>query len=721
MMNTSLLRTTAPALAALWLTTAPAGLPDEGQWLPQQIREMNWAALEARGMRMTRDEFWHPEKGGVLSAAVQINGCSASFVSADGLVVTNHHCGFGAVNQLSTPESNYLRDGFVATDRAAELPAPGMVVFVVRKIENVTERVHKAQEAADTPMERWAATRQVIQQLVAEGEQEPNTACSVASFLEGQEYHLYYRTRLTDVRLVYAPPRSVGEFGGEVDNWEWPRHTGDFTFFRAYAAPDGSPRDYDEANVPYRPEHFLKVSADGVQRDDLVMILGYPGRTERYLTSVAVADREGVYYPLRYALLTDVIEILERHASTSEQAQLDYASLIKSLANVQKNADGMVKGLARNAVVARKEREEAAFRSWVAADPDRRERYGDVLDELMALDREEQRTSAKDLALGLALSGRVNPFLSTVVDLVATAAARDGQVDAATVERFTAPSVTAELEAVQIPVLGVLLDPVRHLTGDNAVQGREALRPETDEPTALVVRELVAASPLTTPAGREELLKGGRQAIRESQDPLVRLAIGLHNERVELGRRQRESEGRRMVVGRSWIEAQEAWRGTSFYPDANSTLRVSIASVKSYEPRDGVRYVPHTTVAGILAKHTGETPFDAPEALLEAADTRRRSRFFDPRIGDVPVCFLSDGDTTGGNSGSPVINGKGELVGLNFDRVFENVSGDYGWNEARSRNISVDVRFVLWFLEAVQPAPHLLAEMGVMQLEAAGR
>ncbi|MCC6782336.1 MAG: S46 family peptidase [Planctomycetes bacterium] len=674
---------------------------------------MNWAALEARGMQLTRDEFWHPERGGVLSAAVQIGGCSASFCSPEGLVVTNHHCGFGAVNALSTPQRNLLRDGFVARTRAEELPAPGMVVFVVRRIEDVTAKVHAAQAKAKSPLELTQITDQVIRELVAEGEKAPDTTCSVAAFLEGKEYHLYHRTRLTDVRLVYAPPRAVGEYGGEVDNWEWPRHTGDFTFFRAYAAPDGSPRAHHAENVPFRPQHHLRVAAEGVRENDLVLILGYPGRTERYLSSLAVADREAIYYPKRLDLLTRIIAVLEAQAKKGDAEQLAYASAIKSLANVQKNAAGMVFGLSHNATVERKRREEAAFRAWVEGDATRAVRHGKVLDELLALDELERKTTSKDLVLGLALSPRIAPFLRGIVDLVDTAARRDAgaELDERQARAVQDPALLADFDAVQRPILEILLDELRTLDGDDAVRGRDALAPRTREASTAVVQRLLEQTKLREPAARLALLRGGKAAIDASDDPLVVLARGLAAERAELGLRMETMEGRRLDVGRRWIAAQEEWRGASFYPDANSTLRVSIANVKGYAPRDGVRYTPHTTVAGLLRKHSGNEPFDAPQALRDAAAARRTSRFFDARLGDVPVCFLADGDTTGGNSGSPVVNGKGELVGLNFDRVFEGVAGDYGWNAERSRNVCVDLRYVLWHIESVMPAPALLEEL----------
>ena len=688
--------------------------PDEGQWLPSQIREMDWQELQARGMELTRDEFWHPETGGVLSAAVHLGGCTASFVSADGLLVTNHHCGFSAVQQLSTLQNNHLQNGFAAADREAELPAPGMTARVLRRIEDVTERVHAAQADATSDLERFFNTQRVIGELVAAGQREPNTVCSVASLYEGRAYHLYYRTVITDVRLVYAPPRSMGEFGGDVDNWEWPRHTGDFSFFRAYVAPDGTSRPYREGNVPYRPSHHLQVSAAGVQEGDLVMILGYPGRTERYATSLSVRERQGFYYPKRLDLLTRILDVLDVATRADEARALALSSLIKSLANVQKNAAGMVWGLERNAVVERKLRDEAGFRNWLQEDPQRQSRYGQVLEDLLAADEDARQTQQKDLIVELFLLGRiggVTPLLQSLVDVAASAAANpDGMVPPRDLDYLASEYPGLVMETIQAPLMAIFFEELRLLPEDQRVPGTEVL---ADTPIEEAIATLLAGSTLMTPDGRRVALAAGNRAILDSEDPLLVLARGLAAERREFLRRERQKVGRRIPIASQWIEAQEQWRGKSFYPDANSTLRVSIATVKGYQPRDGVLYTPHTTVAGILTKETGQDPFASPTQLLYAAPERDQSRFYDPRIGDVPVCFLADGDTTGGNSGSPVINGKGELVGLNFDRAFEAVAGDYGWNPDRSRNISVDIRFVLWVLEDVLPAPELLRELGI--------
>jgi len=691
-------------LAVLFL----AAPPDEGQWLPTQLREMDWDALEARGMELTKDEFWHPEKGGVLSAAVHINGCTASFVSKDGLAVTNHHCGFGAVAALSTVEANHLEKGFVAESRDQELPAPGVVVKVLKKIVDVTEQVHAAQAEAEDDLARWAATQRITAQLERAGQEaEPNTECQVAEYLEGREYHLIFRTVLPDVRLVYAPPRAIGEFGGEVDNWEWPRHTGDFCFFRAYVAPDGSPAAHAEENVPYQPEHYLKVSKRGVEEGDLAIIMGYPGSTQRYRTSTAVQDFEGFVYPKRKDILDRALAVLHAAGENDPALALTLSSPIKSMANVQKNAEGMVWGLARNAVVHRKLREEAEFKEWVNADAGRAAEFGDVLDDMLALDAHARETQAKDFALSFTVgyAGRQIPLLQQMVR-ACEANLVYGRFPPQLRGSITAPELTAHLESIQKPLLRIVVEELMLLEGDQRLAGTQHLEGEVDA----IVEAMLSGDIVTDPDARAAAVESP-EAVAASEHPLVVLARGLAEERRAYFQRNQERDGRNLLVGQKWIEAQQQWRGKTFYPDANSTLRVSIAEVKSYSPRDGVHYVPNTTVAGILAKHTGEEPFNCPPALLEAARTRAGSAFFDPRLGDVPVCFLTNGDTTGGNSGSPVVNGRGELIGLNFDRVFENVSGDFGWNPDRSRNISVDIRYVLWVIESVMPSPALLAEL----------
>ncbi len=702
-------------LAVLPAAFAPAvAPPDEGQWLPQQVRDMDWDALKQRGLTLTKDEFWHPTEGGVLTASVQISGCSASFCSPDGLVVTNHHCGFGAVQQLSTVAKNYVRDGYVATDGATEIPAPGMNVQIVRRIEDVTARIQAAAGKATSDAERVDFIEAEVKKITAEGEKEPDTVCSVASFLNGTEYHLYYRTKLDDVRLVYAPPRMIGEYGGEDDNWEWPRHTGDFMFFRAYVSPEGKPARFSKNNVPYRPKHFLKVAKEGVGDGDLVMVLGYPGRTNRYLTSEGVKGFEGMY-PVRYAILTETIRLLELASKESEERALALSATIKSIANVQKNSLGMTKGLARNGVLARKLAEEAEFTAWLAADPARKTAHGDVLQQMLAFEREQATFQRREAVLGGFL-GQTTPLLGAVVNHAdqqrrATGSESRPATVAAAGRALSSAAVVREWEKGQLPLIAFAADQARKLPPEERPAGLESFVSEA-KPGLEGALEWFGRTKLADAAFRKEVAGLDAEGLKKLDDPLVVLGRALVDERAAAQARAKAAAGRRLDLGRRWIAAQQAWRGKAFYPDANSTLRVSIATVKGYAPKDGAVYVPRTTVQGILDKHTGVDPFDAPIALREAAKTRKQSKFFDPKLGDVPVCFLSNADTTGGNSGSCVINGKGELVGLNFDRVFENVAGDFGWSPERSRNVICDIRYVLWCVESVLPSPRLLQELG---------
>ncbi len=629
----------AAVLAALLLAPLPA---DEGQWLPEQLKNLDWPELRGRGLELEADEIWDGKEG-LLSAVVSLGGCSASFVSDEGLVVTNHHCGFGAINRASTLEHNYLENGFVSESLAEEIPDAGMTVSFVTGYDDVTTQMHAAaDEAGDNPADKHAAVQKMRGQLAAEAKSEFSEAI-VVPYLEGRMWRRIHRTVLRDVRLVYAPPRSVGEFGGETDNWMWPRHTGDFSFFRAYVSPDGKPAKYSEENVPYNPPRHLLVSEEGADDGDLVMVLGYPGRTSRYLTSTAVAVRQEFYYPARLRLFSTLIDGLEERAAESDEMALRLASRIKSYANVEKNARGMIFGLDRNQVVAQKEFEESQFMAWVDENDGRRDRYGDAIQRLFDMD---------------------------------------------------------ELAANRMPKDFVLDGLRRYSSSFRAAQAEKKVTLETPD----AVRDVLLDFADQLPDGNR--LRSFDQWKKEGSGELVALAKALEPEFKAQSVYRQHDAGERLAIGNLWIEAQELWRGERFCPDANSTLRVSMASVKGYEPRDGIWHVPHTSVKGMLEKHQGGGDFDVPEQIMEKVKT-------DSSALDIPVCFLANADTTGGNSGSPVVDGKGRLVGLNFDRVFENVAGDFGWNAERSRNISVDIRYVLWLMREVWPAPRLLEEMSV--------
>lgn len=708
------------AVALPWILRA-----DEGQWLPEQLAQLDWTALRQRGLELAPEQIWNGEEG-LLSAAVSLDGCSASFVSAEGLIATNHHCGYGAINLNSTPERNLLRDGFTAATLAEELPAPGSRVTIVRRIENVTARVHAAAEAAGAdPGARWDAVQRAVRELTAEGEREPATSCLVTSFYEGKEWRRIYRTELRDVRLVYAPPESVGNYGGETDNWMWPRHTADFCFLRAYVAPDGSPAEYAPDNVPYRPEHWLALSSDGVDEGDLVLVLGYPGRTERYLTSAMLAARESFFFPRRFEWYGRYIRDLRAATAGDPAEALKIASRVKTLENRHKNAEGMIWGLHRNGTYERKLAEERAFQDWAAAEPARQAAYGGVLGELTALDLEVIARQERDFVLD---ELRQQPQLFALALRLARLHLERGKPDLEREQGFQErdlPRLRSDLDnfgksfaaEADAALFAVILEGASRLPAEQRLRGVDQwlqVFRRGDESFLALARRSLQQCALAGSEGRTQALAAALQPewVAAAVDPLGALATLLLPEVEEQKQFRSRVSGRRMEVGARWIRAQEEWRGQRFYPDANGTLRVSVATVRGFAPRDGVIYRPPTTLEGMLAKHTGEPPFELPETLRLAAARIDAAA--------LPLCFLTDADTTGGNSGSPIVDGRGRLVGLNFDRVFENVAGDYGYNPERSRNIGVDLRFILWLMEEVQPAPRLLAEMGAAGASAAG-
>jgi hypothetical protein len=439
------------------------------------------------------------------------------------------------------------------------------------------------------------------------------------------------------------------------------------------------------------------------------MILGYPGRTSRYLSSTAVEAQQHQLYPRRQRYFAELIRLLTARGQDDPSMKLRLSSNIKSFANVEKNARGMMLGLARNRVVERKLKEEAEFGAWLESQSDARPDLSNVLRDVLLTDSEEASTAARDSIL-VGFFGNARLF-SLLMDVVQAFEPESSERRLRALETESASeSLTANVDWLEAPLMELLLKELQDLPKDQQISGLSTILGAMSP--SEFVKMAYENSDMLSSAARKALISAGRDAVHESADPSVRLAVLLGPIRHRARNAARELQARRHVQNRKWIEAQELWRGKLFYPDANSTLRVSAATVKGYSPRDGVLHSPFTSLSGLLDKETGEEPFASPDTVLNAAKIADKSRFRDQDLKDIPVCFLADGDTTGGNSGSPVINGKGQLVGLNFDRVFENVAGDYGWNPERSRNICVDIRFVLWNLEQVAQAPDLLKELG---------
>ncbi|MFL5347246.1 MAG: S46 family peptidase [Hyalangium sp.] len=709
-------------LLLLALVAAPA-LAGEGKWTPQQVLELNPTWLKAQGLQVPPQRLWDPKRGtGLLAGAVNVGGCTGAFISSTGLVITNHHCAFSIIQEHSSPQRDLITQGYLATSREAELPGKGARIQVPRSFTDVTKDVLAAVPAGADDLARYKAIEHKQKELVAECEKRPATRCQVATFDGGVQYVLVDSVELTDVRLVYAPPRAVGEFGGEEDNWMWPRHTGDFAIVRAYTAPDGSAAQYSEKNVPYKAEFFFPLATQGVKPGDFVMVLGYPGITFRTLLADEMAKSQSRYYPRIIDAVGESIRILEEEGEKDPAGKISVASILKGLHNWHKNAEGQLAGLKRGHIIEKQREAEEAVVRWAEKKPE----FAPALSarvELLSRVEDMDKTWEREFLLGNLRAGARGVSMAVTLSRLARERAKpDLEREPAFMDREH-PRIKDQLEREQKN----LFLPAEKRLLQAFVRRAQALGPEariaavdkhfgakaTDKEVAAKIDALYAGTKLLTLPERMAMFAETEAQLQARKDPLLAFGLDLATEVAALDELKDRRDGASRRLRPEWRRAVLAHAGKPVAPDANGTLRVTFAKVQGYAPRDGVVYTPQTTLAGVLAKNTGAEPFVVPDKLLAAVQAKHFGKWVDPGLKDVPVDFLADADTTGGNSGSPTVNGKGELVGVNFDRVWENVANDFGYNPDVARNVSVDVRYVLWMLDQVEDADALLRELGV--------
>jgi hypothetical protein len=669
-------------------------LAAEGKWTPQQVLELDPKWLAKQGLELPPSRLWDPQRGtGLLAATISTGGCSAGWISAEGLFITNHHCLFGVLQEHATPQNDIIENGFLARTRDAELRSRTTRVTVPRRFTDVTAEILKAVPANASDAERFRLIEKKTNEIVAACEQQPAARCKVAAHDGGLQYVLQEMTELPDVRLVYAPPRAVGEFGGEIDNWSWPRHTGDFSIGRVYV--DGK---------PYRPEFFFPISTKGVQPDAFVMVLGYPGLTFRALTADEMEERH-IWFSARANVYRDWIRILETATKGDPAGEIAVADLVKSLANRQKNGEGQLAGFKRGSIL---EKQRAADRAVLAAHPN----AGKAYDELAKMAAEKKATFDHDFLLdhvrmsaaSLVPSGPKSLVLAVAI---AKAALERPKADSERDPVFMERNVSRVRERIEREQKNFFPAADKALLADFLRRAREL---RADQRIAALDRitsvdELYAGTKLLDLAERLKMFGETAEQLRARRDPLVDLGFALVDEIGAMMERKDRWDGTVLRLRPEWRRAVIAHAGKPVAPDANSTLRASFAHVKGYVPRDGIVAMPQTKLRGVIEKHTDVEPFDVPDKVLAAAHQAKPD--------EIAVNFLADADTTGGNSGSPVVNGRGELVGVNFDRVWENVANDFGYNPEVARNISVDVRYLLWMLRDVEKATELLQELNV--------
>jgi hypothetical protein len=711
-------------LIALALASAAAHA-DEGMWMPQQLpqiaKELKAAGLKLDPATLTKlAEF-------PMGAIVSLGGCSASFVSPQGLVATNHHCVYASVAHNSTPERDLLANGFLARTLAEELPAaPGSRVYVTKAVTNVSRQVITPAVAKMTGKQRSDAIEKNQKDLQAACEQDAGHRCTVSSYYGGLEFYLIKQLEIRDVRLVHAPPAGVGKFGGDTDNWMWPRHTGDYGFYRAYVSKDGKAADYSKDNVPYVPQHFLKLAKEGVKEGDFIMALGYPGRTNRHRLPSEVAFTFDWNYPAYVRMSGENLAIIAAATKDNKDTALKYASQVAGINNYYKNRQGMLDSYAGSDLLARKSAEHAALKAWVNANPARKAEYAADIDQVEQLIAERDAGVKRDFFLNY-VQPKLLGTARTLYRLANENAKPNAERKAGYQERDL-PRIKANVAAL-VRNYDEKVDKalVMHALSKYAAQPKAERRAEWDALFGIhdgvttaelqaAVDALYAGSKLGDAAERSAWLERNPAAFQASNDSLIKAAVALYEPGLKEEAEEEDLGGRLQQAYASYMKAKIAYmqgKGQAVYPDANSTLRVTYGKIMGRDHgADGTAWTAFTTVNGVLAKATGEGEFNAPAAQLAAIKAKDFGKYADPKLKTVPVAYLATLDITGGNSGSAALNARGEWIGLAFDGTLDSIISDWDYSKANTRDIQVDLRYILWNMKHVDHADNLLKEMG---------
>jgi hypothetical protein len=709
---------TLTAILLLSLLSVPAAA-DEGMWIPLLIEKYNISLMQENGFKLTAEDIYSINKASMKDAVVLFGGgCTGEFISDQGLLITNHHCGYGSIQRHSTLEHDYLSDGFWAASHEEELHNPGLTVTILKYMEDVTDRVLEGVTDDMDDSKREALINANIVKINAKAIEGTDYLAAVRPFFLGNQYFLIVNEVFQDVRLVGAPPSAIGKFGGDTDNWVWPRHTGDFSLFRVYANKDNKPAAWAADNVPYRPAYHFPVSLAGVQEGDFTMVFGYPGRTQQYAPSHHIRMLRDVIYPMHVEIRGKKISIMEQEMAKDPLVRLKYSGKSFGMANGWKKWIGEIQSLDRMNAVERKQAFEKEFAAWVAEDPTRVSKYGEIFDQY-----NEIYDSYQDLYLVNIYTAEV--FFSSGAEAVGLAGRFGRAVELAAKK---SPELEKELERVKGYASGFFrnYDPsvdkklfvaVMNLYGRNIAPewqapAYKALYASCRGDFGSVVDKLYERS-LFTDENRVNTLISKFDAKKVRKDPFYILALSASELLNDRARPELTSLGARLEkLNRLYMAAQmEKGSDRVFYPDANSTLRLAYGKVMGYESRDAVYHRHQTTLTGVMEKDNPEIyDYDVPDRLKELYKNKDFGRYA-TADGDVPVCFIANNHTTGGNSGSPVLNAEGHLIGVNFDRAWEGVASDIMYNPKQSRNISLDIRYVLFLIDKFAGAGYLIDEM----------
>lgn len=692
---------------------------DEGMWLMMLVKRLNGQDLQKKGLKLTAEEIYSVNQSSLKDAIVQFGGgCTAEMVSKEGLLFTNHHCGYGQIAALSTPEKDHLTNGFWAMKKSEELPAKGLSVRFLVRMDDVTQRINSKLNNSMSAKERRDIIEAESKLIQQENSENGKYVVTVRDFYNGNEFYYFVYQDYKDVRLVGTPPNSIGKFGGDTDNWEWPRHTGDFSVFRVYSDANGNPAEYSPNNVPLKPKHHLPVSLKPFKPGDFSMIVGYPGRTNRYMTSYGIDQLVNKDYPAWVEASKTAMDVMKWYMDKDQATKLNYASQYASVANYWKNRAGTIESVNKNGTIQDKQKVEEVYQAWAQKEANK-ELYGNVLNDMQAY---YVQTSARGIernyAAQMTRNAKYIPYAINLASMFNSYIAESDVAKKAELKKTIASRISAMYEKFNPALEQQMLKAMVSLYAQKVPAAAYAPSLYTINPSLL--DDVAKNSIFATEASAMAFLNNP-DAQKLSQDALLKIANNYATDARQGAEKYVELDDKFSISNRLFFDGlRKSHPNKEFYPDANSTMRITFGKISTLPFRDdrnyhGVTNNFYTDLDGTVAKFKkGDEEFDLPQRLIDLNAKRDYGQYADP-AGYLPVNFLSDHDITGGNSGSPILNGNGELIGLAFDGNSEALSGDIVFEEEWQKTINVDARYVLWVIDKFSGAGHLIQEMTIVK------